>query len=109
MSASRETYCTIIREASRMGAAEIAKLLKPEQDRISKRQAEHEFSWAWIKSKMELGQIAPVRSGNSSNSTMYFSREQLVALQASERIEAVIMQTTVDGQKDIINYQKALK
>lgn len=52
---SRETYRSIIMEASKMGAAEAVKYLKPEKDRISKRQAEKEFSWAWIKNKLEKG------------------------------------------------------
>ena len=93
---NRETYRSIIREASRMGAAEIAKLLRPEEDRISKRQAEKEFTWSWIQDKLAKGQIMPERTGNKKNSTMYFSRSALVSLQSSERIEETILRDSVN-------------
>lgn len=93
---SRETYRSIIMEASKMGAAEAVKYLKPEKDRISKRQAEKEFSWAWIKNKLEKGQILAERTGNKKNSTMYFSRSQLISLQSSERIEETILKESVN-------------
>lgn len=97
MNESRETYLSIIQEASRAGAAEMAKLLRPEEDRISKRQAEKEFTWAWVNRHLEQGLIVPRRSGDKKNSTMYFSRSALVSLQSSERIRETILRNQINN------------
>lgn len=80
-------HIKIIQEAARAGAAQAMKVLRPADDRISRRQAEAEFGWAWVKRHVEDGLVVPDRTGIARNSTMYFSRAELTTLKMSEIID----------------------
>lgn len=85
-------HIRIIQEAARAGAAQAMKVLRPADDRISRRQAEAEFGWAWVKRQVDQGSVIPARAGNAKNSTMYFSRAELTTLRMSEIVDSQIVE-----------------
>lgn len=76
----------IIREASKMGAAEMLKALRPEEDRISQREAWRIFGMAFVRANEAK---LTVVQGSGKNSTKYFSRAELVQMQAARNVAAI--------------------
>lgn len=79
----------IIREASKMGAAEMLKALKPQEDRISQREAWRLFGMTFVKANE---QRLSVIHGSGKNSTKWYSRAELVQLQAARDVSRIAMQ-----------------
>jgi hypothetical protein len=79
----------IIREASKMGAAEMLKALKPEEDRISQREAWRLFGMAFVKANEPRLSVV---QGSGKNSTKWYSRAELVQLQSARDVSRIAMQ-----------------
>ena len=75
----KQEIVDIIREASKMGAAEMLKALKPEEDRISQREAWRLFGMAFVKA-------------NEKRLSKWYSRAELVQLQAARDVSRIAMQ-----------------
>lgn len=84
----RKEITDIIREASKMGAAEVLKALRPEDDRISQREAWRLFGMAFVKANE---QRLSVIQGSGRNSTKWYSRAELVQLQAARDVSRIAM------------------
>lgn len=84
----RKEITDIIREASKMGAAEVLKALRPEDDRISQREAWRIFGMAFVKANEPS---LSVIQGSGRNSTKWYSRAELVQLQAARDVSRIAM------------------
>lgn len=73
----------IITEAARMGAAETLRRLRPEDDRISQRQAVKEYGGAFLKAN--AARLTVTFNGNRRE----YSRAELEQLKASRNVAAM--------------------
>lgn len=78
----------IITEASKMGAAEMLRRLRPEDDRISQREAWREFGMAFVKANEHR---LSVTQGQGRNATKWYSRAELVQAQAARDVSRIAM------------------
>lgn len=76
----------IITEASKMGAAEMIRRLRPEEDRISQREAWREFGMAFVKANEHR---LSVTKGQGRNATKWYSRAELVQVQAARDVSRI--------------------
>ena len=83
----------IIIEASRMGAAEAIKAMKPADDRISQRQAVAEFGAAFIRDNSAL--LTVTRNGNRKE----YSRAELQQVKASKNVRRLATRIEINLTK----------
>lgn len=74
----------IVTEAARMGAAEVMRRLRPEDDLISQRTAEAEFGPAFVRGCIRDGLVSYTRQTPTGRKT--FSRAELEKARAAKSI-----------------------
>lgn len=82
----KREYAEIMREAAKAGAAEMLKVLKPEADSMSQREAYATFGIAFVKKNEKDGNLTIIRKGSAKNSTKYYSRAELIELVAARNV-----------------------
>ena len=75
----------IIRESAAMGAAEVLRRLRPQDDRMSQRQAEAEFGRGFIKANAQ--RLTVTLNGNRRE----YSRAELEQVKASRSVATLAM------------------
>lgn len=73
----------IIRESAAMGAAEMLRRLRPQDDRLSQRQAEREYGAGFLKANAD--RLTVTANGNRKE----YSRAELEQVKASRNVAAL--------------------
>lgn len=88
----KEDYISIIANAAKMGAAELLKSMKPQEDLISQRKAFADFGRGFIIEQTKRGNLTVVqKSVNAKNSRLFYSVKEITDLIASRNIERCII------------------
>ena len=81
----------IIQAAFEAGGASMRAMLRPQDDRMTQREAFDVFGRACVERLTAAGVVSYYRAGNSTNSSKYYSRAQLQQAVAAERIKGDIV------------------
>ena len=95
----KREYAEIMREAAKAGAAEMLKVLKPEADSMSQREAYAAFGIAFVKKNESEGNLTIIRKGSAKNSTKYYSRAELIELVAARNVCRNIISIETNKQR----------
>lgn len=80
----------MLMDAARLGAAEIIQEQRPAADLISQKEAYEQFKAARVRRWVDNGQIQSERVGTAKNSKRVYSRRELLALDAAERMRPAL-------------------
>ena len=80
----------ICMQMSELGAANYAKRVTPAKDAISQREAYKSFGEARVKRWVSINLVNPVRSGSYTRSKIIYSLAELLAIEASEKLNGII-------------------
>lgn len=82
-------------QMSELGAANYAKKIAPAKDSLSQREAYEAFGEARVKRWVSMNLVNTIRSGNTSRSKLIYSMAELLAVDASERLNQIIIKNHV--------------
>ncbi len=80
----------LCKDMAELGVATYLKNMAPGSDLISQREAYKQFGEARVKLWRKDGLISPHRTGGSPNSTVRYSRAELLAIDKSESLNKII-------------------
>lgn len=81
---------SILRDVAQMGANEALKAVGLTSGEITQNQARTTYG-RWFRKAVESGKLKPCRRGEGRTGTMWFSVSDILALRASEQIQAELL------------------
>lgn len=76
----------MIQAAFEAGAAYMASMMAPQEDRISQEEAYRQFGAAWVRRMVDEGKASFVRGGKTANATKWYSRAELIRARSEQQI-----------------------
>ena len=81
---------TLCADMAALGVATQEKLKAPAKDKISQRAAFRQYQEGRVRRWVAIGLITPQRNGAAKNSTRYYSRADLMAVNQAEKLNSII-------------------
>lgn len=75
-----------IRQLAKLVADEVVKRIEPAKDEMTRRQVTKEFGTGWLDYQVSRNRIRGKRKGPYKNSPIIFSRAEIMALKAAEKL-----------------------